>query len=68
MAAPETPEEAIEQNTLGPKRVRIGQQEVEQHSIDDQIKADNHLQGKQAAAANRPGLGLRFQQITPVYR
>lgn len=58
--------DAIAENAAGPKRMQhIGGQEVEQHSIDDQIKAANHLAGQQAAT--RPGFGLRFQKITPTY-
>jgi len=63
MAQPETVEEAIEQNALGPKRVQVGNQSVEQQSIDDQIKADQYLAAKKAAS--KPHLGLRFIKIIP---
>lgn len=63
MAKPETVEEAIEQNALGPKRVQVGNQSVEQQSIDDQIKADQYLAAKQAAKKSH--LGLRFTKIIP---
>ena len=63
MAKPETVEEAIEQNALGPKRVQVGNQSVEQQSVDDQIKADQYLAAKQAATKSH--LGLRFTKIIP---
>ncbi len=63
MAKPESVEEAIEQNALGPKRVQVGNQSVEQQSIDDQIKADQYLAAKQAA--KKSNLGLRFTKIIP---
>lgn len=67
MSAPDNFSDAIEQNAYGPKRVRVKDQEVEQHNLREQIDADNHQAAKQAAAANKPGFGLRFQQITPKY-
>lgn len=63
MAQPETIQDAIEQNALGPKRVQVANQSVEQQSIDDQIKADEYLAAKQAAAKSH--LGLRFTKIIP---
>lgn len=63
MSEPTTPEEAIEQNILGPKRVQIGNQSVEQHDIASQIAGDNHLAAKEAASKTH--LGLRFIKIIP---
>lgn len=63
MAAPTTPQEAIEQNTLGPQRVTAGGQTVQQHPIPDQIAADNHLANKTAATKNH--LGLRNIKLVP---
>jgi hypothetical protein len=63
MAQPETIADAIGQNARGPKRVQVGNQSVEQQSIDDQIKADQYLAAKKAAA--KPHLGLRFTKIIP---
>ncbi len=63
MAQPETVEDAIEQNALGPKRVQVGNSSVEQQSVDDQIKAANFLAGQTAAA--KPHFGLRFTKLIP---
>ena len=63
MAQPETIQDAIEQNAKGPKRVQVANQSVEQQSVDDQIKADEYLAAKQAAA--KPHFGLRFTKIIP---
>jgi hypothetical protein len=63
MSQPESIQDAIEQNALGPKRVQVANQSVEQQSIDDQIKADQYLAAKNAAT--KPQLGLRFTKIIP---
>ena len=63
MAQPTTIEDAIEQNALGPKRVQVANQSVEQQAIADQIKADEYLASK--TAAKRPQMGLRFSKIVP---
>ena len=63
MAQPQTIEDAIEQNALGPKRVQVANQSVEQQVIADQIKADEYLAAKQAAAKSH--FGLRFSKIVP---
>ena len=49
MAQPTTIKDAIEQNALGPKRVQVANQSVEQQAIADQIKADEYLAGMAAA-------------------
>lgn len=63
MAAPDNIPDAIEQNALGPKRVQVGNESVEQHSIQEQIDADNHQAAK--AAGGRSHFGLRFTKIIP---
>lgn len=63
MAQPETIEDAIEQNALGPASVTVGGQTVVQKDIDQQIKADEYLAAKRAAA--KPQFGLRFSKIIP---
>ncbi|MBC7854501.1 MAG: hypothetical protein IAF94_13790 [Pirellulaceae bacterium] len=63
MAQPETIEEAIEQNALGPASVTVAGQTVVQKDIAQQIKADEYLAAKQAAA--KPQFGLRFTKIIP---
>lgn len=61
--APEDISEAIEQNALGPKRVQVGNESVEQHSIKDQIAADQHKANK--AASGNPFMGMRFLRTIP---
>ena len=63
MAQPTTIEDAIEQNALGPKRVQVANQSVEQQAIGDQIKAHEYLASK--AAAKKSHFGLRFSKIVP---
>lgn len=66
MATPEEINDALAENALGPRSVTVGNENVQQHPLADQIAAANHLAGQQAAT--KPGFGLRFQQIKPVYR
>ena len=63
MAQPETIAEAIEQNALGPASVTVAGQTVVQKDIEQQIKADEYLAAKQAAA--KPHFGLRLTKIIP---
>ena len=63
MARPTNVTDAIEQNALGPKVIEFEGQKIEQHSIEDQIKADNHA--KAQTAASKKGFGIRFQKIVP---
>lgn len=63
MATPETIEDAIEQNALGPSSVTVEGQTVTQKNIDEQIKADTYLAGKDAAGIAH--FGLRFAQLIP---
>jgi len=64
MTTPSTVSDAIDENARGPKRVQVGNQSVEQHSIQDQIEADRH--GKSSTAASRNHFGVRFiQQVFP---
>lgn len=63
MAQPSTVKDAIDLNARGPKRVQVANQSVEQHSIDDQIKAANFAAG--VNAAKKPHFGLRMTQLVP---
>ena len=63
MAQPETIAEAIQQNALGPASVTVAGQTVVQKDIEQQIKADEYLAAKQAAA--KPHFGLRLTKIIP---
>lgn len=49
-------------------RVSIGNESVETRSLTELLQWRDRLAAQEAAASNRPGLGLRFQQITPTYR
>ena len=63
MTTPTTVDEAIEQNALGPKRVQVGNQSVEQHSIADQILARDAEANE--TAKSRSDFGIRFTKIIP---
>ena len=56
-----TAQEIILENMAGPKRVTVAGETVEQHSIDDQIKALDYLAGEEAA--KHPHFGLRFTKL-----
>ncbi len=56
-------ETEIANNASGPKKVSGDEGSVEQHSLTDQIKADEYLRG--ATAGGKKHLGLRFRQLTP---
>jgi len=47
----------------GPKRVKGDAGEVEAHSLDDLIKADQYQRAKDAASS--PHRGLRFTKLQP---
>lgn len=63
MEAPTTPEEAVEQAALGPRRVQVANESVEQYDIDQLIKAANFVATPEVAA--KPHFGLRFTQLVP---
>lgn len=63
MAAPTTISEAIEQVGKAPKRTKVKGTEVEEHSLEDLIKAEQHVASKTAAKRNH--MGLRFGKIVP---
>ena len=62
MTAPATSTEAVEQAALGPKRVQVGNQSVEQHPIPDLIKAAEFTAATDAAA--KPQFGIRYSRFT----
>jgi hypothetical protein len=63
MPAPESIEDAIEQNALGPASVSVDGQTVVSKNIREQIEADNHLAGKEAA--QKAHFGFRFTKLIP---
>ena len=65
MTTPTTPAEALEQNTLGPRSVTVGDETVVQHSPQDQIAADRYLASRTAGRNGTLGFGLRVQRIKP---
>ena len=58
-----TPSEQIAANALGPKKVSVDGQSVEQHSIQDQIAAQEYLANQKAA--KRAHRGLMFTKLVP---
>lgn len=56
-----TSTDAVESNLLNPKRVEGDGVKVEQHSLEDQIKAAQFIDGN--SAASKPARGLRFTQL-----
>jgi len=62
----ETISERIEQTAIeGIQRVQIAGQSVDQISISELLKAEEHT--KANAASQRPGFGIRIQKIMPHY-
>ena len=51
-------EDAIRQNAAGPKSVEVDGQKVEQHSLPDQIEADQYLASKKAMKSRNSGLKI----------
>lgn len=64
MPAPTTPDEAIAQAVLGPKKITVGNQATEEFGLDELVKAANYLAAKNAGSV--PGFGIRIQQAVPV--
>lgn len=63
MAEPETISEAILQVATGPKREKEAGREIEEHDLDQLIRADSYVAAKNAG--QRSHQGLRFNQIVP---
>ncbi len=57
----ETLEEAIRRNASGPKSAEVDGQKVEQHSIADQIAADEYFEKKKVMRGR--GTGLKVTQM-----
>ncbi|MCH7873380.1 MAG: hypothetical protein IID33_16915 [Planctomycetes bacterium] len=55
--------DTIETNAAQPKRVTVDGTSVEQHSLPDQIEADQHVKAKKSAA--KPHFGLRMTKLIP---
>ena len=58
MTTNNTIEEAIRKNASGPKSAEVDGQKVEQHSLKDQIAADNYLASKKAVQSRNSGLKI----------
>ena len=56
-------DQAIKDNTAGPKRAKGDSGEVEQHGLKDQIEADRYLNAK--AAVKKKGLGIKMAKAVP---
>jgi hypothetical protein len=59
--------EDIAESATKPESATVDGNSATARSIDDKIKAANHVAANQAAASGRPGFGLRFQKIRPTY-
>jgi len=53
-----TIEDAILKNASGPKSAEVDGQKVEQHSLKDQIAADEYLAAKKAVKSRNSGLKI----------
>lgn len=58
MTKSETIEESIRKNESGPKSAEVDGQRVEQHSLKDQIAADEYLASKKAVKSRTSGLKI----------
>ena len=58
MSEDKTVENAIRENASGPKSAEIDGQKVEQHSLKDQIAADEYLATKKAVKSRNSGLKI----------
>lgn len=56
-------DDAIRQNAAGPKSAEVDGQKVEQHSLKDQIAADEYLAKKKAA--RNPLAALHRTKLSP---
>jgi len=63
MATPTTAKEALDNAVLGPKKVKVGNEEVEQHSLGDLQSIADREAGN--TAGNRNHMGLRFVGLVP---
>jgi hypothetical protein len=63
MEEPENIAEALERVAIGPKRSKESGREIEEHDLDQLIRADNHIAAKNAGRRNHQG--LRFTKIVP---
>ncbi len=54
-------EDAIKRNASGPKSAEVDGQKVEQHSLPDQIAADEYLASKKAVKSRTSG--LKFSKL-----
>lgn len=59
----DTLNDAITTNAAGPKKASGDSGAVEQHSLQDQIAADKHLESKKASRAK--GLGIKLLKVSP---
>lgn len=63
MSTPTNAKQAAEQAALGPKRVRVGNQEVEQFSPKE--LREQAIAEKADSAASKPHFGIRFTKLIP---
>lgn len=58
-----TLDNTIQENAAGPRKASGDAGSIEQHSLQDQIAADKHLESKKAMATK--GLGIKLLKISP---
>lgn len=58
-------ETALENAATSPKSVTVDGRSATSQSVDDLLKLAAYQAGKDAASANKPGFGIRFQKIRP---
>ena len=58
MTKSETIGDSIRKNASGPKSAEVDGQKVEQHSLKDQIAADEYLASKKAVKSRNSGLKI----------
>lgn len=63
MSAPTTPQQALDQATLGPKSVRVGNEEVVQRDLKELREQRNDAAAQ--TAGSLANFGLRFTKLVP---
>jgi hypothetical protein len=67
MAAADDIRDSVAEVAQGPRRVKTGQREIEEHSLTEALDAADRIESKaaQATAATKPHFGLRFTKLVP---
>lgn len=65
MAAPTTPEEALDQAILGPQSATVDGNNVTQRSLDELRRAEQYQASKTAASSGNEMFGMRCRVAVP---